>query len=239
MSTPLHFRREDEGGAAHVMSNGTQNIGPNGFGRPRRQVPGAEFLESGSRTVPGAAPAEVPGANGDENLSKAALKNKKKRNNKKAKDPENKDGERKENGGLAPPPRDQGPGSGNEGRSPERRGQHFNQRRHDRSRSRHNFQGGNTNQGRNRSNTHQNGQAAPTTSQIQTSQPPAGDALLSPGSQNPASKKLRSLQKKIRAIEDLEMRHAGGEKLEDTQMKKIATKAAVVKELEALEKEAR
>ncbi|KAI0121942.1 translation initiation factor eIF-2A [Daldinia grandis] len=236
MSTPLHFRREDEGGAAHVMSNGAQNVGPGGFGRSRRQVPGAEFLESGARTVPGAAPAD--GTNGDDSLSKAALKNKKKRNNKKAKDPENRDGERKDNGGLAPPARDQGPGSGNEGRSPERRGQQYSQRRHDRSRSRHNFQGGN-NQGRNRSSTHQNGQAPPTAPQIQTSQPPATDALLSPGSQNPASKKLRSLQKKIRAIEDLEMRHAGGEKLEDTQMKKIATKASVVKELEGLEKETR
>ncbi|KAI2631365.1 translation initiation factor eIF-2A [Hypomontagnella submonticulosa] len=236
MSTPLHFRREDEGGAAHVMSNGSQNVGPNGFGRSRRQVPGAEFLESGARAVPGATPADVPGANGDENLSKAALKNKKKRNNKKAKDNEGKDGERRD-GGLAPPTLDRGPSSGNEGRSPERRGQH-NQRRHDRSRSRHNFQGGN-NPGRNRSNTQQNGQAPPPAPQIQTSQPPAADSLLSPGSQNPASKKLRSLQKKIRAIEDLEMRHAGGEKLEDTQMKKIATKAAVVKELEAMEKEVR
>ncbi|KAI0114584.1 translation initiation factor eIF-2A [Hypoxylon sp. NC0597] len=238
MSTPIHFRREDEGGAAHVMSNGAQNIGPNGFGRSRRQVPGAEFLESGSRSVPGAAPAEVPGANGDENLSKAALKNKKKRNNKKAKDTENKDGEKKD-AGLAPPTQDRGPGSGNEGRSPERRGYQNNQQRHNRSRSRHNFQG--NNQGRNRSNTQQNGQnghAAPSAPQIQTSQPPTPDSLISPGSQNPASKKLRSLQKKIRAIEDLEMRHAGGEKLEDTQMKKIATKAAVVKELEALEKEA-
>ncbi|KAI1442797.1 translation initiation factor eIF-2A [Annulohypoxylon stygium] len=242
MSTPLHFRREDEGGAAHVMSNGSQNVGLNGFGRSRRQIPGAEFLESGSRTVPGAAPNEVPGANGDENLSKAALKNKKKRNNKKAKDVDNKDGLNNV-GGLAPPARDQGLGSGNEGRSPERRGNQYNQRRHDRSRSRHNFQGGN--QGRNRSNTQQNGQnghyqqGAPLAPQIQTSQPPGPDSLISPGSQNPASKKLRSLQKKIRAIEDLEMRHAGGEKLEDTQMKKIATKAAVVKELEALEKEAR
>ncbi|KAI1385386.1 translation initiation factor eIF-2A [Hypoxylon trugodes] len=235
MSTPLHFRREDEGGAAHVMSNGTQNVGPNGFGRSRRQIPGAEFLESGSRTVPGAGPADGSGANGDENLSKAALKNKKKRNNKKAKD-----GEGSGANSLAPPTQDRGPGSGNEGRSPERRGYQYNQQRHNRSRSRHNFQGGN-NPGRNRSNTHQNGQnghGAPAAPQIQTSQAPTPDSLLSPGSQNPASKKLRSLQKKIRAIEDLEMRHAGGEKLEDTQMKKIATKATVVKELEALEKEA-
>ena len=53
-------------------------------------------------------------------------------------------------------------------------------------------------------------------------------------SQDPNAKKVRSLQKKIRAIEDLEMRHAGGEKLEDTQMKKIHTKTSVIKELEAL-----
>ncbi len=65
---------------------------------------------------------------------------------------------------------------------------------------------------------------------------PGGDAA-SPVGQNPAAKKVRSLQKKLRAIEDLEMRHAGGEKLEDTQVKKIATKVSVLKELETLEKE--
>jgi len=63
-------------------------------------------------------------------------------------------------------------------------------------------------------------------------------SVTSPGGNNsPAAKKLRSLQKKVRAIEDLEMRLAGGEKLEDTQMKKIATKGSVQKELDALEKE--
>ena len=56
--------------------------------------------------------------------------------------------------------------------------------------------------------------------------------------QNPNAKKIRSLQKKIRAIEDLEMRLAGGEKLEDTQVKKINTKSAVMRELEGLEREA-
>lgn len=225
MSTPLHFRREDEGGAAHVMSNGASNIGPNGFGRPRRQVPGADLLESGTSSVP------VPGAAGDEALSKTALKNKKKRNNKKAKEAEGQNGA----GGLAPPTQEHGPSSGNEGRSPERRGNQQNHQRHHRSRSRHNAQGSN-NPGRNRSNTHQNGQASGALPQVNTSQPPA-DSLLSPGSQNPASKKLRGLQKKIRAIEDLEMRLAGGEKLEDTQMKKIATKAIVLKELEGIDKE--
>lgn len=237
-STPLHFRREDEGGAAHVMSNGTSNIGPNGFGRPRRQVPGADLLESGARTVPGAAPAGVPGAAGDEGLSKTALKNKKKRNNKKAKEGEGQPGP----GGLAPPAQEHGPSSGNEGRSPERRGNQQNHPRHHRSRSRHNAPGGN-NSGHPRNhghqNGHQNGHAAGEALQVNVSQPPAADSLVSPGNQNPASKKLRGLQKKIRAIEDLEMRLAGGEKLEDTQMKKIATKAAVVKELEGIEKESR
>ena len=61
-------------------------------------------------------------------------------------------------------------------------------------------------------------------------------SVTSPGEASPNAKKLRGLQKKIRAIEDLEMRLAGGEKLEDTQMKKIGTKASVQSELDALEK---
>ncbi|KAI0517849.1 translation initiation factor eIF-2A [Xylaria bambusicola] len=232
MSTPLHFRREDEGGAAHVMSNGNPNIGPNGFGRARRQVPGADLTDQTSRIVPGAASTQVPGAAGDEGLSKTALKNKKKRNNKKTKEGDGPTG----TGGLAPPTQEHGLSSGNEGRSPERRGNQQNHQRHHRSRSRHNAHGGN-NPGRNRSNTQQNGQHAGAPHPVNTAQAPNADSLLSPGSQNPASKKLRGLQKKIRAIEDLEMRLAGGEKLEDTQMKKIATKAAVLKELADIDKE--
>jgi len=46
---------------------------------------------------------------------------------------------------------------------------------------------------------------------------------------------VRGLLKKIRAIDDLKMRLAGGEKLEDTQMKKIKTEEAVRKELDALD----
>lgn len=47
-------------------------------------------------------------------------------------------------------------------------------------------------------------------------------------------KKIRGLLKKIRAIDELKMRLAGGEKLEDTQMKKIQTEESVRKELEGL-----
>ena len=47
-------------------------------------------------------------------------------------------------------------------------------------------------------------------------------------------KKIRGLLKKLRAIEDLKMRVAGGEKLEDTQVKKIQTEESVRKDLEGL-----
>jgi translation initiation factor 2A len=46
--------------------------------------------------------------------------------------------------------------------------------------------------------------------------------------QDPNANKVRSLQKKIRAIEELEMLLAGGEKLEDAQLKKINTKSSVI-----------
>jgi translation initiation factor 2A len=245
LATPMHFKREDEGGAAHVVSNGTALVGPNGFGRARRAIPGAELVEG----VPGAAPATgVPGAdpaNGDENLSRAALKNKKKRGNKKAKEVGTIDGGEPSGGvSLAPPPREHGTGSSPEGqgRSPERRGG-GGQHRHHRSLSRNNHA-----TQRNRSNTnHGQGQyqGVPNQQQQQAqgaASGPAGPSIGSPNGPdptNPLGKKVRSLQKKVRAIEDLEMRLAGGEKLEDTQMKKIATKTSVLRELEGLERELR
>ena len=218
--TPLHFKREDEGGAAHTVSNGIPSIGPNGFGRPRI-VPGAE--PAGRPAVPGAAPADE---------SKTASKNKKKRS-KKAKDGEAPAAGTE--GGLAPSPREYGSGSGNEGRSPDRRGQNPHRN------------GNNNNlqpNPRNRSNTQRTrsrsrpahaaapGGGAPLNA-------PAGPAAAAsdPAANNPNAKKIRALQKKIRAIEELEMRHAGGEKLEDTQVKKIATKSSVIRELEGLERE--
>jgi translation initiation factor 2A len=211
LATPLHFKREDEGGAAHVVSNGLPNVGPNGFGRPRRAVPGADLAEQAPtvRTVPGAEPL------GDENSSKS--KNKKKRNKKNAQGEGRPQGEPNGGASLAPPPHDRGHGSGHEGRSPERR----NHRNRSQSRN---------NQARSRSNTHRNGHGHHA-HQSQGAGGAAPDAA-----QNPNAKKIRSLQKKVRAIEDLEMRLAGGEKLEDTQLKKINTKSSVLKELEGLEK---
>jgi len=297
-STPLHFKREDEGGAAHIVAGGTSLGGSsNGFGaRSRRLVPGAETVESGP---PGSTLANgpVPGADGDAELSKAALKNKKKRESKKAKEAEAKAA------GLTTAP--EGPlAGGTDNRSPDRR----DRREHQRSRSKgQNSQDARnpsqhrerrqTNPGRqngqngppgfngvnNQQNNHgrQNGQNGPPGFNGQNNQgrqngppgfngvpnnqgrqngppgfstPPAGNmknlsissvraedipdlSITSPTGGSPAAKKVRGLQKKIRAIEDLEMRLAGGEKLEDTQMKKIATKQSVQVELTGLEAE--
>ncbi|OAA59847.1 eukaryotic translation initiation factor subunit [Niveomyces insectorum RCEF 264] len=286
-STPLHFKREDEGGSAHVMGNGSAVApggggGVNGFGRARRQVPGAELVE-----LSAAAPVFVPGAEpveGHDTLSKAALKNKKKRGNRKANREADGPTNGADGGGLAPPFAAEGGHNGgavHQGRSPERRGYHQLQphhhqqsphhHQHSRSQSRNNAPGGNGNNnnnnnngsGRARSNTQRNrdGHPYPVVQQQQQQQqqqqasydapevgatsfdapapaPPSSSDPLSPGGSNtPTAKKMRSLQKKIRAIEDLEMRHAGGEKLEDTQIKKIGTKATVLRELEALERQ--
>ena len=68
--------------------------------------------------------------------------------------------------------------------------------------------------------------------------PPATEApdltVTSPIAQSPHEKKIRSLLKKLRAIDDLKMRQAGGEKLEDTQVKKIQTEGGIRKELDGL-----
>ncbi|CAK7266750.1 hypothetical protein SEPCBS57363_002248 [Sporothrix epigloea] len=252
-STPLHFKREDEGGAAHVASNGTSGsslsaLAANGFGRARRQVPGADLVE-----LSAAAPVFVPGAepiDGNEQLSKAALKNKKKRGNRKAnKDTDGNAPDGSTGGGasLAPFAAEYRNGSaGHNSRSPERRSlfQNNGQPKNSRSQSRNNATSRNRSTAqRNRDGFQQNGGngGAPLndahTFIPAAVAPPAANDLLSPGNNSPTAKKIRSLQKKIRAIEDLEMRHAGGEKLEDTQIKKIGTKSSVLRELDDLEKQ--
>lgn len=190
-STPLHFKREDEGGAAHFVSNGTSLVNTNGFGRSP--------VFGGRRQVPGAAPVEEEKADaGDENLSKAALKNKKKREAKKAKEAEARangtDGVVSQNTPAAR-------------RSPPVPSA--------------------------RANAQPNGGKKNGVVPVPAIEEVKADAKEDTSS--PVAKKLRGLQKKIRAIEDLEMRLAGGEKLEDTQMKKIGTKEGVLRELAALE----
>lgn len=87
-----------------------------------------------------------------------------------------------------------------------------------------------------------NGKAAAAAAAASAPAPaPAAEAAPAPApapaaEENPTSqdKKIRGLLKKMRAIDELKMRLAGGEKLEDTQMKKIETEEGVRKELEGL-----
>jgi translation initiation factor 2A len=256
-STPLLFKREDEGGAAYSNTGiSSTNVGfANGFGKPRRrEVPGAETVDS---LPPGAAPGggvSLTGAvDGDGELSKAALKNKKKREAKKAREAADKAAGLAADGMNAPT----GPASA--GRSPERRDNRGGPQQRSRSKtgnggyggrsasqhrsfgnspSRHPGQDGNHRQvmGQQHHQRHGSGQAPPLPAPIQTeNQGPAPDlTVTSPGDGNPQDKKMRGLLKKMRAIDELKMRQAGGEKLEDTQIKKIATEQQIRKELDAI-----
>lgn len=233
--TPLHFKREDEGGAAFSNSgiSSTSGNGLNGFGaKPRRrEVPGAETVEPS--LPPGAAPnagVSVP-AGEDENLSKAALKNKKKREAKKAKDAAD-----KVEGEVLGPPSAPAASNRQNGRSASRntpQPQQQGQPRRESSRQRAPANG-----------TPQPARSSPAPSTPRPAQPAlitavssvvSNDTVESPGPGSPHEKKLRALHKKLRAIEDLKMRQAGGEKLELSQLSKIKTEDVVKKELDALE----
>ena len=228
--TPLAFKREDQGGEAFV-SNGTLSNGlhANMFGKPRRrEVLGAEpVTDDRSGMVP---------LENDADLSKAAMKNKKKREAKKAKETTEKAA------GLAPI-RDhiQNASSKSVSRSPERRDRNS----HPRNRSR----GAPT--GKPVNHLEQKvpplAESSPPLSHDQLSQKervpespipnpsPPVVTVAPPTNGNAAQdKKIRALLKKLRAIDDLKMRRAGGEKLEGTQIKKMDTEDDVRRELETL-----
>ncbi|KAL8994573.1 MAG: hypothetical protein Q9169_005491 [Polycauliona sp. 2 TL-2023] len=240
--TPLAFKREDEGGAAYV-SNGSLSlgIGVNGFGKPRkREVPGAELAPEGDGTTSNTA------VDGDEQLSKAALKNKKKRESKKAKEAAEKAA------GLTPAPEKSLPGAfPSPSRSPERR----DRKGHERNRSRGYVEPRPHSRPDRRESkrpqdqqqpplktppapisTKSNGAPPPPKAPPKQSPPQPDVTVTSPGSAGTSSqdKKTRALLKKLRAIDDLKMRRAGGEKLEGTQIKKMDTEDEVRKDLEAL-----
>ena len=226
--TPLAFKREDEGGAAYI-SNGSLSLGNsvNGFGKPRkREVPGAEAATE--------ADAVVPGADGDENLTKTALKNKKKREAKKAKDAADRAaGLAPKTDGILPAP------TPSSSRSPERR----DRKGHERNRSRGSQDMRPRSQQRHREQRQNSAQAGtripphvpiPTLVTQGVTEPP-DVTVTSPGmTGTPQDKKIRSLLKKLRAIDDLKMRRAGGEKLEGTQIKKMDTEEEVRRDLEGL-----
>ncbi|MCJ1432500.1 hypothetical protein MMC27_001857 [Xylographa pallens] len=229
-TTPLAFMREDQGGAAYV-SNGSLSLGSgvNGFGKPRRrEVPGAEASSVDAPSTP---------ADGDENLSKAAQKNKKKREAKKAKDASDRAA------GLTPSGEGVQPvAAPSPSRSPERR----DRRGHERNRSRNESdlrprsQQGRRGQSQRRDGPPRgfNNPSGTNGTHIDTIHPSPAIApdltVTSPGGGTPQEKKIRALTKKLRAIDDLKMRRAGGEILEGTQIKKMETEDSVRRELEGL-----
>ena len=296
-STPLAFKREDEGGAAFI-SNGVYSLGSsaNGFGKSRRAIPGAETVSDETAPL-------GTGAEGDAELSKAALKNKKKREAKKAKEAADKAA------GLAPSDNAGGPGSRSQSRGPGDRDRR-DRRGHERNRSRTNgelaprtmsvgrsndarnherpsarelrmIDGGRarsqsgrssderrnkdgragSQQGRSRGYSGRRDGASPVSgggearshrfvpappmngipqpintkvAQVKASEAPDLTVTTPGGGGTPQEKKIRALTKKLRAIDDLKMRRAGGETLEGTQIKKMETEEGVRRELEAL-----
>jgi translation initiation factor 2A len=263
-ATPSMFKREDEGGAAFIremMTSGRDHTESNGFGsRPRRrEVPGAEPVEP-KQLPPGAAPgggvsltATDGAAGGDDALSKAALKNKKKREAKKIKEAEAKaaglaaPAATNGGGGHATPAGAAQPGAAAASRSrskskppgfdqQQQQQQQQQPRRGTESRQRAPaFPPGLNPNGA--AQQQQQPKPAPSTTSKPTPTPaPPRPATppTDPVAGSPHEKKIRSLLKKLRAIDDLKMRQAGGEKLEGTQVLKIGTEEMVRKELGGL-----
>ncbi|KAL4799445.1 eukaryotic translation initiation factor eIF2A-domain-containing protein [Aspergillus venezuelensis] len=206
-STPLAFRREDQGGSAYVPE-GTATGGSlsvNGPARSRRRaVPGAEpaeeFLPPGA--APGGGVALPPGADNAEKLSKSAARNKKKREARKLKEAEEGGAPAAANGEHQAPAKKENASKPKDARK----------------------------NGTKQTNGTSKPAPAPAAAPAADPEP----AIADDGVPSMHDKKIRGLLKKIRAIEDLKMRHAGGEKLEDTQFKKIQTEDSVRKELEGL-----
>lgn len=223
-STPLAFKREDEGGMAFV-TNGNSSFG-NGLGKPRKiLVPGAEAADTGERLSNGNK------EEADEFLSKAALKNKKKRENRKMKEA----AEKQTNPALIPgtmrpdtssnvsadlhrgDSRAQGKIEIAENTSDPNRSQQGRPRRSN-SVSRPPFSGS--------GQPGNDFQIATESSDLQS--------LTSVVDGSSQEKRIRALLKKLRAIDDLKMRLAGGEKLEGTQIRKMDTESSVRNDLYAL-----
>ncbi|EGO21883.1 hypothetical protein SERLADRAFT_451892 [Serpula lacrymans var. lacrymans S7.9] len=178
LATPAIFKREDEGGAPRVPTNGTATP-PRGYSRspaPPGAVNGNGY-GGGKRHVPGAPKSPSPGPdNQDKKLRKK--KDKKK--------------DREANGAA------NGAAAGGEPTA------------------------------RPSIEIKVNGvQTPPAESSVPPT--PGGDGAL-----DPAAKKIRNLNKKLKAIDELKEKARRGERLEATQLKKIDGEAEIRKELAAL-----
>ena len=209
-TTPIAFRREDEGGAAYVSDGALANgLGMSTFGRPRRrEVPGAEAANGDNQ-------AANRGEKDDEVLSKAAAKNRKKREARKLKENTNK------SQGLVDAEARLGteitelaqtadiPGS-----------RHETTGLDEASAARHTA---------NKPTQQADALHSQTGKPVPHGSPSAGLDEQTTSASN--EKRIRALLKKLRAIDDLKMRRAAGERLEGTQVRKMDTEDLVKKEL--------
>ncbi|KAL0947755.1 hypothetical protein HGRIS_013833 [Hohenbuehelia grisea] len=221
LATPSIFKREDEGGAPHSGTS-TPSRGYN-----RSPVPGAAqngyvaqngHGHGGRRHVPGAAQAPSPGPDGE------------KKGNRKRKG--KKDGDEQQQG---------------QGQQREQREQREPREPRE---PRANGQGGKHGKGRQNQNgtpkpngeeavkTNGNGAAPPTSitvpelvlnTDVGTPMTPGPDSAL-----DPIARKVRNLNKKLKAIDELKDKQKRGERLEVTQLKKIEGEAEIRKELSGL-----
>ncbi|KAF9005318.1 translation initiation factor eIF-2A [Hymenopellis radicata] len=179
LATPAIFKREDEGGAPRMPTNGTST--PPGRYSRSPGPPGVNGNGNGKRHVPGAPPpshSPSPGPDADK---------KPRKRNKGAK----KEGGGKEGGeGEGGTPKVNGNGNAKEAKSP-----------------------------------------PPPEIVIETEVPLVGgpDSAL-----DPTAKKVRNLNKKLKAIDELKEKAKRGERLEATQLKKMEGEAEIRKELAAL-----
>lgn len=223
--TPLAFKREDEGGLAYV-TNGGLPCG-NGFGKSRKVlIPGAEAAPHTGERSPAGKKEEV-----EESLSKAALKNKKKRETRKIKEAADK------LNGLALSHEAILPETSQSTSTGLQRDDLMAQEKND-------VKGNVSDPHRPRQGRTGRSPSLPRPALLALSK--TGNsfqtATETPDLQNSSSgndgssqeKRIRGLLKKLRAIDDLKMRLAGGEKLEGTQIQKMETENSVRRDLNAL-----
>lgn len=223
--TPLAFKREDEGGLAYVTNGGLSCS--NGFGKSRKVlIPGAEAAPDTGERSPAGNKEEV-----EESLSKAALKNKKKRESRKVKEAAEKFN------GLALSHEAIMPETSQSASTGLRRDDLKTQEKNDgvgNMSDTHRPRQGRTVRTpsiprhalRASSKTGDNFQTATETPDLKNS--------FSGNGGSSQEKRIRGLLKKLRAIEDLKIRLAGGEKLEGTQIQKMETENSVREDLSAL-----
>ncbi|TFK61344.1 translation initiation factor eIF-2A [Pluteus cervinus] len=209
LATPAIFKREDEGG---LPTSGTTT--PN-RAYNRSPVRGANGASNGRRHVPGAPP---PGAEDPDK------KNARKRKGKKGgEEGANGEGNGREGNGRE--------GNGREGNGRERHG------RLDRVRSPRSSPPPGQNGHPKGNRRHRERDAGPSAApEGAVEAPPAPPAEPEPadGALDAIAKKVRNLNKKLKAIEELKEKAKRGERLEATQLKKMEGEAVIRKELSEL-----